>query len=85
MSDFYEEGGKGREEERGGDKAKAEEQPALEPVAMGGEGAEKEVIAAIIIDPFQMMPVSHHFGCECTPYCRWVCRCQTRHLLISMS
>jgi hypothetical protein len=39
------------EEERGGDKAKAEEQPAVEPVAVGGEAAAKEGIAAIITDP----------------------------------
>jgi hypothetical protein len=50
MSDFYEEDESESGKERGCDKTEVEEEPAVEPVAMGGKDATKEGIAAIIID-----------------------------------
>jgi hypothetical protein len=38
IGDFYEEDDDESGKERGGDKTEAEEQPAVEPVAVGGEG-----------------------------------------------
>jgi hypothetical protein len=52
---FYEKDGKRREEGRGGDKEKAEEQPAVEPVAVGGQGVEVRQIAT---SPVQDMSVN---------------------------
>ena len=58
VGDFYEEDGKRREEGRGRDKAKVEEQPAVEPVAVGGQGAaEKNTMTSFFAESFSVRDI----------------------------